>query len=182
MRVTRLWIRSARRGLLVAVALGLFALPTAVVAQEAAPAQEAPPQGAPPAPAAAPAAPQAPEEPRLGFTSDAGMILFQIRPTETANFESVMNRLKAALAQSDNPQRRQQAAGWKMFKSLEQNPDGNVLYIFAMDPVVPGAEYDATQLLNEAFPAEVQELFNQLKAAVAGLNRINLQEVIDFGS
>jgi len=178
MRVTRLWIRSARRGLLMAVALGLFALPTAVVAQEAAPAQEAPAPGGPPAPAA----PQAPEEPRLGFTSEAGMILFQIRPTETANFESVMNRLKAALAQSDNPLRRQQAAGWKMFKSLEQNPDGNVLYIFAMDPVVPGAEYDATQLLNEAYPAEVQDLFNQLKAAVAGLNRINLQEVIDFGS
>ena len=74
------------------------------------------------------------------FTGDAGMVLNFIKADKTADFEAVMTKLKEALAKSDKPERKQQAAGWKVFKSPD--PAGaNVLFVFIVDPSVKGADY-----------------------------------------
>jgi hypothetical protein len=79
----------------------------------------------------------------------------------------VLSKLKEALGKSDKPERKQQAAGWKVFKST-QMAQGSAVYIMRIDPVVKGQEYDISRLIAEVFPVEVQELFNKYKEAFAG--------------
>ena len=62
----------------------------------------------------------------------------QIKPDKTADFESVMAKLRDALAKTDKPERKQQASGWKIYKSTEPGPGGNVLYVAVITPVAQG--------------------------------------------
>ena len=133
-------------------------------------------QATPPA-AAAQAAPTA----RM-FASDAGMVLNFIKPDKTADFESVIGKLKEALQKSAKPERKQQAASWKVFKSPDPAAGGNVLYVFMIDPSVKGADYTVSTILAEAFPTEVQALYKQYADAYAsGQNFVNLSLVSDLG-
>jgi len=81
----------------------------------------------------------APTPPRL-LTSDSGLVLNFIKPDKTADFEGVVAKLREALQKSPKPERRQQAASWKVFKAGEPAASGNVLYVFVMDPAVKGAD------------------------------------------
>ena len=66
---------------------------------------------------AAPAAQaQTVSNPRL-FPNDGGMVLNFIKPDKAEDFELVMSKLKEALMKSEKPERKQQAASWKVFKS-----------------------------------------------------------------
>ena len=132
---------------------------------------------------AAPPAPQAAAAPaKRMFANDAGMVLNFIKADKTADFEAVMGKLKEALAKSDKPERKQQAASWKVFKSPEPAQNGNVLYVFIIDPAVKGADYTVSTVLAEAFPQEVQTLYKQYADAYAsGQNFVNLTLVSDMG-
>lgn len=130
-----------------------------------------------------PAVPQPPAQLGRIFGSDAGMIWNPVKPDRTMDFEMVMARLKEALARSEDPVRKQQAAGWKVFKALEAGPNNTVLYVFVMDPAVKGADYTIAKVLNEAFPTEVQELYKlYISASTGGQVLLNLQLVDDFGA
>jgi hypothetical protein len=83
------------------------------------------------------------------FPGDGGVILNFVKADKTADFEMVMGKLKEALAKSDKPERKAQAAGWKYFKASEPGPGGAVIYVFVMDPVAPGAEYSVGNILVE---------------------------------
>jgi hypothetical protein len=117
-------------------------------------------QAAPAAPAQAPAAPSP-----FVFPGDAGVILNFVKPDKTADFEMVLGKLKEALAKSEKPERKAQAAGWKVFKASEPGPSGAVIYVFAMDPVAKGAEYKVGDILVEAFGAEGQTLYKTYSEA-----------------
>jgi pyruvate/2-oxoglutarate dehydrogenase complex dihydrolipoamide acyltransferase (E2) component len=109
------------------------------------------------------------------FASDAGMVLNFIKPDKTADFEAVMAKLKDALNKSEKPERKQQAASWKIFKSPEPAQNGNVLYVFVIDPAVKNADYTVSTILAEVFPQEVQTLYKQYADAYAsGQNFVNL--------
>lgn len=114
-----------------------------------------------------PAQPAPPDKPVLALNCDAAIITMLIKPDKTADFELVLEKLKAALQNSTRPERRMQAAGWRVFKS-EQMAQGNAVYIMRIDPVVKGQEYDITRLIAETFPVEVQDLFQKYKDAFAG--------------
>jgi hypothetical protein len=117
------------------------------------------------------------------FGSDAGMIFNQIKPDKTADFEMVIDRLREALQKSENPVRRQQAAGWRVFKSVEPGPNGSVLYVFWVNPAVKGEDYTVSKILAEAFPQEAQQLYQTYVGAYAGgQNLVNLQLVATLGS
>src|SRR5215471_21602096 len=112
------------------------------------------------------------------FASDAGMVLNFIKADKTADFEAVMAKLKEALSKSEKPERKQQAASWKVFKSPDPAAGGNVLYVFMIDPAVKGADYTVSTILAEAFPTEVQTLYKQYAEAYAsGQNFVNLSLV-----
>jgi hypothetical protein len=133
--------------------------------------------------AQAPAAPaQAAPTQRL-FPNDGGMVLNFIKPDKTADFELVITKLKEALQKSDKPERKQQAAGWKVFKSPD--PAGaNVLYVFLIDPAVKGADYQISNLIIEAFgnTAEASDILKKYAEAYAqGMNIVNLNVVSELG-
>src|SRR6476659_5839725 len=80
------------------------------------------------------------------FPNDGGMVLNFIKPDKTADFEAVIAKLKEALAKSEKPERKQQAASWKVFKSPDPAAGGNVLYVFVIDPAVKGADYTVSTI------------------------------------
>jgi hypothetical protein len=157
---------SGRRPAWIAVGFLLAVLAANPVHAQSAPAQQA----------------QAVSNARL-FGNDAGMVLNFIKPDKTGDFEMVMGKLKEALMKSEKPERKQQAAGWKLFKSPD--PAGmNVLYVFIIDPAVKGADYQVSNLIVEAFgnTAETNDLLKKYTEAYAqGMNIVNLNLVQDFG-
>jgi hypothetical protein len=116
------------------------------------------------------------------FGSDAGMVLNFIKADKTAEFEAIVAKLKEALAKSDKPERKQQAASWKVFRAVEPGANGSVLYVFDVDPAVRGADYTVSNILAEAFPDEVQTLYQRYADAYAsGQNFVNLTLVAALG-
>jgi len=151
------------------------------------------PQQTSPLPGATPQTPNAPPAPApppgqnvvapppLGrvFASDQGLIFNAIRPDKVMDFETVLAKLRAALADSKDPVRTQQGWGWKIYKAAEPGPNGSVLYVFVMDPAVKGADYGVAKILSEAYPNEVMELYRMYTGAfaTAGQTLINLQPI-----
>jgi hypothetical protein len=114
-------------------------------------------------------APAEPAKPVLLLDEgDVALVTILIKPDKTADFEVVLNKLKEALQKSEKPERKQQAAGWKIFKSTQPGPQNSVIYVMRIDPVVKGQEYDISRLIAEVFPVEVQELFAKYKEAFVG--------------
>src|SRR5689334_2790316 len=150
------------------IALGLMAsvLSASFAHAQAAPAQQA----------------QAVSQPRL-FPNDAGMILVFIKPDKAADFEMVIGKLKEALAKSEKPERKQQAASWKIYKAAEGGPGGAVIYVSTMEPAVKGADYSVALILSEAFPQEVQALYKTYSECFGqpAQNILNLSLVNDLG-
>jgi len=151
------------------------------------------PQQTSPLPGATPQTPNAPPAPApppgqnvvapppLGrvFASEQGLIFNAIRPDKVMDFEIVLAKLRAALADSKDPVRTQQGWGWKIYKAAEPGPNGSVLYVFVMDPAVKGADYGVAKILSEAYPNEVMELYRMYTGAfaTAGQTLINLQPI-----
>ena len=121
------------------------------------------PPAQPPAQPPAAAAPAAPSQ--FVFPGDAGLILNFVKADKAADFEMVLGKVKEALAKSEKPERKAQAAGWKVFKATEPGPSGAVIYVFFMDPVAKGAEYKVGDILVEAFGAEGQTLYKTYSEA-----------------
>ncbi len=127
-----------------------------------------PAQGAPSGAAAAPAAGQA-----YTFPGGAGLLFFYVRPDRTADFEAVVSRVAHVLETTPDPVRKQQAAGWRIFKSAEVARDSTI-YLFLFDLAVPGADYDPVRLLGEGLPTEAQALYDRLKASIIRVERMGL--------
>jgi hypothetical protein len=99
-----------------------------------------------------------------------------IKPDKTADFEAVIAKYKEALAKNDKAARKEQLAGMKIFKSPTAMA-GSTAYIFSIDPVIKGEEYDITRVINEVFPSEVTDMFNKYKDAYAGRQIIVLNKL-----
>ncbi len=126
---------------------------------------------------------QAQDAPVRTFASEVGVLFNPIKPEATADFEEVMGKVKEALANSEDPMRQEQAAGWRIFKSKEPGPGGSVFYVMVMDPAVEGGEYAVGQLLAESFPDEAQSLYEKFSAAFAGgQSLMNLDLVSSFST
>jgi hypothetical protein len=95
------------------------------------------------------------------FTTPTGIILNAVRPERVADFEKVVGYLEAAFASSTDPTVQKQAQGWRVLKAAEAGPNGSVLYVFLLDPAVPGADYGLGRILADAYPeqAKLQEIW-----------------------
>ena len=145
-----------------------------------APSPQAP--GAPPgssAPVPAPSNVVAPPPMGRVFAAEQGLIFNAIRPEKVADFEMVVAKLRSALADSQDPVRKQQGTGWKVYKAAEPGPNNSVLYVFVMDPVVKGADYGVAKILAEAYPDEIMTLYRMYSGAfaTAGQTLVNLKPV-----
>jgi hypothetical protein len=151
------------------------------------PAAQTPPQPgaqAPAPPGTQPATPTAGAPPTAqtpiasrAFTAPVGLLFNTVRPERVADFEQVIARVQAALEKSTDARVQEQAKGWRMFKATEPGPNGTVLYVFVMDPTVPGADYGLGGILSEAYPdvAELQEIWRLYTSSVSsGGSLLNL--------
>jgi len=134
--------------------------------------------------AAAPAQPAAPANNPFVFPGDGGVILNFVKADKTADFETVLGKVKEGLAKSEKAERKQQATGWKVFKATEPGPNAAVIYVFIMDPVVKGGDYSVGQILVEGFGAEGQTLYKTYSEsfgtpAIGAL--LHLTQVVDLG-
>ncbi|MEQ1896142.1 MAG: hypothetical protein ABL971_02000 [Vicinamibacterales bacterium] len=132
------------------------------------------------APASTPAKP-AVSTARL-FASESGLILSPVKTTKVMDFEMVVARIHEALAKSIHPARRQQAAGWKVYRATEPGPGGSVLFVFLMSPAVKGADYTVGKILMEAFPQEeALAIFDAYTSSFAGpQSLLSLRFLDDF--
>jgi len=110
------------------------------------------------------------------FPAGAGAIFLHVRPDRTQDFEAVIARLSRALDQTTDPVRKQQAASWRIYKSVE-TPRESVIYVFFFDPAAFGVDYDPIKILSEALPGEVQGLYERLKADVMRVERMGLAKI-----
>src|SRR6476660_6026763 len=81
---------------------------------------------------AAPAPQAATEEHQakgLMLSGDVALWTVAIKPDKTADFEKVLARVRDALQKSEKPERKQQAAGWRVLKMDKPTPDGNIAYV-----------------------------------------------------
>ena len=154
--------------------------PVALFAQEPPTQQQQQQQQQPPP--TDPTQPQEPKEPRLTFTADAGILLFTIEADQTAAFEELVGKVREALMTSEDPVRKQQVEGWKVYKASEPATEGNALYVLMVDPVVKGAEYDPVMLVVESLGKEYaspenQEMVKKFVDVFANVNRLNLTPI-----
>jgi len=133
-------------------------------------------------PAAQPAQQAQAQKSPYVFASDAAAILNFVKADKTADFEMVIGKLKEALAKSEKPERKQQAAGWKIYKAAEGGPGGSAIYISTMEPAAKGADYSVAVILSEAFPTEVQALYKTYSECFGqpAQNILNLTLVADL--
>ncbi len=122
----------------------------------------------------------APAAPVLAIDAEAASITVLIKPDKTAEFESVLAKVKESLAKSEKAGRKEQAAGWTVYKA-NQAVGGNALYLMFINPVVKGQEYDISRLIAEVFPVEVQEFFQKYKDSFAGRQIIPLTKFMPMG-
>ena len=126
--------------------------------------------------AAGVASAQEPAKPVLTLDGDATIVIVLIKPDKTADFEAVVAKYKEAFAKSENPKRKEQLAGLNVFKSPTAM-GGNTAYVFRVDPVIKGEEYDITRIIHEVFPSESTDMFNKYKEAFAGRQVIPLNKL-----
>jgi hypothetical protein len=116
------------------------------------------------------------------FASDAGLVLNFVKADKTKDFEAVITRLKDALAESAKPARKEQAKGWRVYKSSDPAAGGAALYVFIVDPPVKGADYTVTGILGEMMSGEdlAAATKQYVDSYATGQNWVNLALVADF--
>jgi hypothetical protein len=104
------------------------------------------------------------------FTAPVGLVFNTVRPERVAEFERLLAEVQTALAASKNPTTRAQAKGWRFYKAAEPGPGGSVMFVFVIDPVVPGEDYSLGKVLVEAFPdpVKLQEVWALYTGSVTG--------------
>lgn len=107
--------------------------------------------------------------PILTFDGEVALWTLAIKPDKTADFEAIMGKVREALLKSEKPERKAQAAGWRVLKNAKALPDGNITYTHIINPVVKGADYTIVAILYEGFtdPTEQRAFYEQYRASFA---------------
>jgi len=129
-----------------------------------------------------PAQPAGP--PKLAFTTEAGLLLVQIKGDQTAVFEDLVGKLKAGAAKTEDATVKQQLANLKVYKTAEGAAGGNALYVILLDPAAQNAEYELFALVQKVMTdeekraPETAEYFKKATGAfAAGYNKLSLTPV-----
>ena len=141
---------------------------------------QTPPAAAQQAPA--PAQPAGP--PKLAFTTEAGLLLVQIKGDQTAVFEELVAKLRAGAGKAEDAAVKGQLSSLKVYKTSEGAAGGNALYVILFDPATKDAEYELFALVqkvmtpDELRAPETSEWFKKATGAfAAGYNKLSLTPV-----
>ena len=120
------------------------------------------------------------------FTGDLGIQFNFVKADKTEAFESAMTTVRGALAASPGPDRRRQAAGWRVLRQAAGEPAGQAVYLHLVDPVVEGADYTPSAIVAEAFDEEAVLAFTKEYSTVfaGGVSLLSFAQVkpgvVDF--
>ena len=170
---------SVRSALVAPLALGVMMVGTAQVARAQTPSPAQPSQQPATPPAAAQAAPEKAENPT--FSAPAGLLLVQIKPDKTADYEAMIAKLKDALSKSEKPERKAMAKAWKVYKASEPAA-GNTLYVHVIDASAPGDYTNPLRIISEVFPTEVQDIYTKVKEGFVQTGLLNLTLLTDLSA
>jgi hypothetical protein len=90
----------------------------------------------------------------LTLDGDTALWTVAIRPDQTSDFEKFVAKLRHALRESPDPQRRQQAEGWQIVQGKKPLYESNITYIYIVHPVVLAADYTFMLALYEQYSDE----------------------------
>ena len=109
---------------------------------------------------------QAPQ--KTTFTGDVVIWAFNVNADKAADYEAVVAKLKDALSKSEAPEAKPQLAGWKVMKNAQPQPDGSLVYLHVISPVIPEADYSITNIVYAAMkdPTEQRAFYEQYLGAV----------------
>jgi len=97
------------------------------------------------------------------------------------DFEVTMGKVKEVLAQSDKPERKRQAAHWKLTKATDPQ-DGIINFFFVLEQVEKGVSYDPFKILGEGLPPEeVRALFEKVGPGLRGISAAPLGPIVSMG-
>jgi hypothetical protein len=105
----------------------------------------------------------APAPQKTTFTGDTVVLVYAVNQGKEADYEKVLEALKGALQKSTAPEAKQQAAGWKVFKSEKPlTPDGLPAYVHVINPVVKDADYSIVNIVYSVSSDEEKRTFYDL--------------------
>lgn len=131
---------STRRAFFAVITVALLCGASGMRAQQAAGQQ--PPAGQPPA-AAAPAQPAD----QFMFTTDAGQVIFQVKPDKAADFESAWTEIKTKASGSEKPDWKafgDSISLWKVNGTPAEQP---AVYVLQVSPASKTMSYDPGKIL-----------------------------------
>ena len=138
----------------------------------------------PPAAAQAPPPAQPAGPPKLAFTTEAGLLLVQIKGDQTAVFEELVAKLRAGAGKTEDAAVKGQLSSLKVYKTSEGAAGGNALYVILFDPATKDVEYELFALVqkvmtpDELRAPETSEWFKKATGAfAAGYNKLSLTPV-----
>jgi len=106
------------------------------------------------------------------FTAPVGLLFNTVRPDKAADFEKLIAAVRATLETSTDPTIAAQAKGWRFYKAAEPGPGNSVLYVFVIDPTVPGQDYGLGRILSQGATstdaAALQETWKLYALSVTG--------------
>lgn len=127
----------------------------------------------------APATPQASDP--LVFTAERMLVVIRVAEASTVDFEVTMGKVKEVLASSEKPERKRQAAHWKLLKATDPQ-DGVINFFFVLEQVEKGVSYDPFKILAEGLPPEeVRALFEKVGPGLRGISALPLAPVVLMG-
>jgi hypothetical protein len=115
-----------------------------------------------------------PKQDMIVFGDNAGMIINKVKADAVEQFEAVLTTLRSALVNSKDESRRKQAESWRIYR-VHEHMDGNVLYIFVMDPAIAGSDYSVTKILLSELPvADAERTIAQFASSIVSINKLTL--------
>lgn len=142
---------------------------------------QAPAPPATPAPATPAQEPASVDPAAATFETGVGLLMVLVKPDHTADYEAAIVALQGALSATSDAARRALAQGWRVFRAAETDAKGNAVYVHALFPTVPGADYRPSLLLDELLTDMPEGLLERYAAALAGPpTRLSLAEVANM--
>jgi hypothetical protein len=147
------------------------------------PGAPAPGQAVPgqPVPAAKPtAAPASTATAARTFSAPVGLLFNTVRTDKAVDFERLIANVRKTLETSTDPKLQAMAKGWHFYKATEPGPGNSVLYVFLVDPTVPGEDYGLGRVLSSGSTdtAALQEIWKLYTSSVtAGGSLLNLSPI-----